>query len=129
MLLSVPGKVLAHLLLMRIRSHLLKYQRSEQSGFIPSKSTTDHILVLRVLVEYQHEFRQGMLATYVDLKKVFDSVHCEALLDLLRLHKIPAEIIGLPLSHEDTGVYHWCRRRVAFHTIQWSLLHEDTAVF
>ena len=32
---SVPGKVLAHMLLMRVRSHLLKYQRSEQSGFTP----------------------------------------------------------------------------------------------
>ena len=28
-----PGKVLAHLLLMLIRSHLLRHQRPEQSGF------------------------------------------------------------------------------------------------
>ena len=66
-LLSVPGKVLVHLQLMRIRSHLPKYQRPEQSRFTPGKSTTDHILALRVLVEHQHEFRQGMLAAYVDL--------------------------------------------------------------
>ena len=45
-LLSVPGKVLAHVLLMRIRSQLLKYQRPEQSGFTPGKSTTDRILAL-----------------------------------------------------------------------------------
>ena len=50
-LLRVPGKVLAHLLLMRIRSHLLKHQRPEQLGFTPGKSTTDRILALRVLVE------------------------------------------------------------------------------
>ena len=50
-LLSVPGKVLAHLLLTRIRTHLLKHQRPEQSGFTPGKSTTDRILALRVLVE------------------------------------------------------------------------------
>ena len=66
-LLSVPGKVLAHLLL------------------TPGKSTTDHILALRVLVERQREFRQGMLAAYVDIKKAFDSVHRETLWDLLRL--------------------------------------------
>ena len=36
-----------------------------------------------------------MLAAYVDLKKVFDSVHREALWDLLCLHGIPAGIIGL----------------------------------
>ena len=75
-LLSVPGKVLlAHLLLMPIHSHLVKHQRPEQSGFVCSKSTTDWILALHVLVEHQCEFWQGMLAVYVDLKKAFDSVH------------------------------------------------------
>ncbi|KAG0713027.1 Transposon TX1 uncharacterized protein [Chionoecetes opilio] len=57
-LLSVPGKVLAHLLLTRIRSHLVKHQRPQQSGFTPGKSTTDRILALRVLVE-RRRVRQG----------------------------------------------------------------------
>ncbi|KAG0711023.1 Iron-sulfur protein NUBPL [Chionoecetes opilio] len=99
-LLSVPGKVLAHLLLTRIRSHLVKHQRPQQSGFTPGKSTTDRILALRVLVERRREFRQGMLAAYVDLKKAFDSVHRESLWDLLRLQGIPARTIGL-----ITGLY------------------------
>ena len=99
-LLSVPGKVLAHLLLMRIRGHLLKYQRPEQSGFTPGKSTIDRILALRVLVERRLEFRQDLLAVYVDLKKAFDSVHRETLWDLLRLRGIPPRIIGLL-----TGLY------------------------
>ncbi|KAG0730130.1 hypothetical protein GWK47_003343 [Chionoecetes opilio] len=55
-LLSVPGKVLAHLLLTRIRSHLVKHQRPQQSGFTPGKSTTDRILALRVLVERRRNF-------------------------------------------------------------------------
>ena len=99
-LLSVPGKVLAHLLLMRIRGHLLKHQRPEQSGFTPGKSTTDRILALRVLVERRREFRQGFLAAFVDLKKAFDSVHRESLWDLLRLRGIPAAILDLL-----TGLY------------------------
>ena len=36
-----------------------------------------------------------MLVVHVDLKKAFDSVHCEALKDLLRLRRIPVGIIGL----------------------------------
>ena len=99
-LLSVPGKVLAHLLLMRIRSQLLKYQRPEQSGFTPGKSTTDRILALRVLVERRLEFQQGLLAAYVDLRKAFDSVHRETLWDILRVRGIPARIIDLL-----TGLY------------------------
>ena len=96
----MPGKVLAHLLLMRVRGQLLKLQRPEQSGFTPGKSKTDRILALRVLVERRREFRQGLLAAYVDLKKAFDSVYREALWDLLRLRGIPARIIGLL-----TGLY------------------------
>ena len=94
-LLSVPGKVLAHLLLSRLRTHLLKHHRPEQSGFTPGKSTTDRIIVLRVLVEHQPEFRQEVLAAYVNLKKAFDSVHQETLWDLVQLRGIPARIIGL----------------------------------
>ena len=99
-LLSVPGKVLAHVLLMRIRSQLLKYQRPEQSGFSPGKSTTDRILALRVLVERRLEFQQRLLAVYVDFKKAFDSVHRETLWEILRVRGIPARIIGL-----ITGLY------------------------
>ena len=78
-LLSVPGMVVAHLLVTLIRTHLLKHQRLEPSGFTPGKSTTDRILALYVLVERRRELRQGMLAAYVDLKKAFDSVHRETL--------------------------------------------------
>ena len=99
-LLSVPGKVLAHLLMTRVRAHLLKFQRPEQSGFTPGKSTTDRILALRVLVERRLQFRQGLLAAYVDLKKAFDSVHRETLWELLRVRGIPARIIDL-----ITGLY------------------------
>ena len=51
-------------------------------------------------MERRREFRQGMLAAYVDLKKAFDSEHRETLKDLLRLHGIPARIIILL-----TGLY------------------------
>ncbi|KAG0730476.1 Transposon TX1 uncharacterized protein [Chionoecetes opilio] len=59
-LLSVPGKVLAHLLLTRIRSHLVKHQRPQQSGFTPGKSTTDRILALRALVERRLIFAESL---------------------------------------------------------------------
>ena len=96
----MPGKVLAHVLLTRIRSQLLKYQRPEQSGFTPGKSTIDRILALRVLVERRLEFRQGLLAAYVDFKKAFDSVHRGTLWEILRVRGIPARIIDLM-----TGLY------------------------
>ena len=87
----VPGKVLAHILLRRIRDHLLRHQRLEQSGSTPVKSTIDRTLVLRVIVER----RRGLLAAYIDLKKEFDTVHRKSLWEILRLRGIPTMIIEL----------------------------------
>lgn len=48
---NVPGKMLAHLLLLRIESYLFKFQRREESRFAPVKSITERILGLHVLME------------------------------------------------------------------------------
>jgi len=45
-LLSVPGKVFAHLLLARIKPTLLSHRCMQQNGFTPGRSTCDHILSL-----------------------------------------------------------------------------------
>ncbi|XP_076030862.1 uncharacterized protein LOC143019046 [Oratosquilla oratoria] len=70
-------------LLTQVRSHLLKFQTSEQSGFMLGKSTTNRIIVLCVLVFHQHEFQQEFLAAYVNLKKMFDSEHRDVLWNFL----------------------------------------------
>ena len=51
MLLSVPGKVFALIILDRVRQHLLKHQCPEQLGFTPKKSKMDRIVALPVLIE------------------------------------------------------------------------------
>ncbi|XP_069976414.1 uncharacterized protein [Penaeus vannamei] len=98
-------RCLAHLfcfypltILERIRNHLPRHQRPEQSGFTPGKSTIDSILTLRVIVERHHEFGCGLLAANIDLKKAFDSVHRELLWEILRLRGVPARIIRLIAS-------------------------------
>ncbi|XP_069987669.1 uncharacterized protein [Penaeus vannamei] len=83
-LLSIPGKIFAHILPKWIRNHLQRHQRPEQSGFTPDKSIKDHILMLRVIVERRREFGRSLHAVYVDLKKAFDSVHRESLWEIMR---------------------------------------------
>ena len=94
-LLSVPGKVLARIILVRVRHHLLEHQRPEQSGFTPKRSTIDRILALRVLTERRREFRQGLLAANAYLCKVFDSVNRDALWSILGLRGVPPKLINL----------------------------------
>ena len=84
-LLSVPGKVFACIILDRVRHHLLERQHPKQSGFTPKRSTIDCILALRVLTKHRQEFRQWLLAAYVDLCKSFDSVNRDALWKILGL--------------------------------------------
>ena len=45
-LLSVRGKVFAHLLLARIKPTLLSHRRMQQSGFTPGRSTCDRRPIL-----------------------------------------------------------------------------------
>ena len=94
-LLSKLGKILVHLLMMRI-SHLLKRSEPDQFGFTLGKSTTDRILALRLLERmFRHAYL--MLAAHVDLKKAFDLVDREVLWDILCLRKILRRNIGLLL--------------------------------
>ena len=51
MLLSVPSKVFAQIIIDSVHHHLLEHQRSEQSGITPKRSTLDCILALWVLTE------------------------------------------------------------------------------
>ena len=94
-MLSVLGKVFALIILDRVRHHLLEHQHPEQSGFTPKRSMNDRILALRVLTNCIREFQQGLLAAYVDLCKVFDSVNRDALWRILGLHGVPPKLINL----------------------------------
>ena len=94
-LLSVLAKVFARIILDRVCHHPLEHQRPEQSGFTPKRSTIDRILGLRVLTEHRREFRQGLLAAYVDLCKAFHSVNRDALWRILGLRGVPPKLIDL----------------------------------
>ena len=50
-LMSVPGKVFAHVILTHIQPPLDRTRRPQQSGFTRGRSTIDAILALRLLSE------------------------------------------------------------------------------
>lgn len=94
-LLSVPGKVFAGVILARIKDHLIKSRRLEQSGYTPGRSTVDRIFTLNSLIQTRREFRQPLWIAYVDLKAAFDSVDRPALWNLLTSLGIPPTIVDL----------------------------------
>ena len=91
----MPGNVFARIILDWGYHHLLEQQHPEQSGFTPKRSTIDRILDIRILTERRREFRQGLLAAYVDLCKAFESVNRDALWRILGLRGVPPHFTAL----------------------------------
>ena len=79
----------------RVHHHLFEQHCTEQSGFTPKRSTIDRILAIRVLTKRRREFRQGLLAAYVDLCNAFDSVNPDALWRIIGLRGVPPKLIDL----------------------------------
>ena len=94
-LLSVPGKVFAHILLNRLQPLLTACRRPQQSGFTSGRSTVDAILALRLLSELHREFSQPLHVSYIDIKSTFDSVDRSALWKALRSTGAPPFLIHL----------------------------------
>jgi len=72
-LLSVSGKVFAHIILTCIKSTLLACRWSEQSWFTPNCSTSDRILTLCNLAQRRLELSIPTHSAYMDLHAAFDS--------------------------------------------------------
>ena len=94
-LLSVPGKVFAHVLLARIHPLLIKNRRPQQSGFTAGRSTVDAILALRLLAELHRAFNRPLHVAYIDVKSAFDSVDRSALWKVLQAEGMPPSLLQL----------------------------------
>lgn len=96
-LLSIPGKLFTRILLTRALSKIRDSRRPQQAGFMPNRSTTDHISALRLLIEKYREFRKDrhLFIAFMDLKAAFDTVDHASLWSILRVIGIPPKIVNL----------------------------------
>jgi len=94
-LLSVPGKVFAHVLLARLDPLFQKHRQPHQSGFTHCRSTLDAILTLCLLAEIYREFQQPLHVAFVDLKAVFDSVDRNVLWKAMHGVDVPSVLMNL----------------------------------
>ena len=83
-LLSIAGKILAHVLLNRLILTIAKENMPEsQCGFRSNKGTIDMIFVLMQIQEKCREQTMGLYAAFVDLTKAFDTVSRDGLWKIL----------------------------------------------
>jgi len=104
-LLSVPGKVFAHVLLAGVQPYIDLTRCPEQSGFVSGRSTINAILALRLLSELHREFDRPLNVVYLDIKSAFDSADRRALWKALRSRGVPAILLDLISAlHDGTAV-------------------------
>ena len=96
-LLSIPGKLFARILLTRAIPAIRSRRRPQQAGFMPGRSTTDHISALRLMVEKAREYRKDrrLYIAFIDLRAAFDTVDHGSLWKILHLLGTPEKISTL----------------------------------
>ena len=77
-LLSIPGKLLSHIILSRIY-HLDEYPRDGHHGFSENCSCTDLIFTPRMLTEESCEWHNKFYMIFIDFEKAFDSLDHQSL--------------------------------------------------
>ncbi|EYC12332.1 hypothetical protein Y032_0047g1424, partial [Ancylostoma ceylanicum] len=93
--LSVVYKLFTRVILNRIERTLDEGQPCEQTGFRKGFSTIDHIHTVTRLIEVSREYKMPLCLTFIDLKKAFDTVETEAVLEALGNQGAPTQYIRI----------------------------------
>ena len=104
-LMSLVGKLYNRVLLNRIRGKVEPLLRYNQNGFCPGRSTVQHVLCLRRILE-QCRVRQNTncVAVFADFSKAFDSISRARMELILSSYGIPQKIVKAIMS------LHQCHR-------------------
>ena len=107
-LLSVPGKVLALILLERLQAIIEPQLLEAQCGFRKGCSTVDQMWVVWQVVERAKEYHTPVCMSFDDLTKAYDSVNRQALIAILKEYGVPQ---GLADLVQELHVGTWCQVR------------------
>src|SRR6218665_2086785 len=94
-LLSTPGKIMARVILNRMRNAIDEKLRQEQTGFRPGRLCCGQIFTLRQIIEKTLMWQTAVVTNFVDFRKAFDSVHRESIWKILETYGIPTKIVDL----------------------------------
>ena len=97
-LLSTPGKVMATILLNRMKAAVDQTLRPNQAGFRPGRSCCDQIFSLRQIIDKCLAWQKPVLLNFIDFKKAFDCIHRESLWKIVAKYGIPNKIINIMKS-------------------------------
>jgi len=101
-LLSVFSKIMARIILERIKGRINSTLKRHQAGFRCGQSCVDHINTLRIILEQSTEYNAQVHLMFVDFEKAFDRVNQEYIWRSLGRRGIPEKIINvIKASYND----------------------------
>lgn len=100
-LLNIVGKVIARVILSRLRVLAERIYPESQCGFRAQRSTIDMVFSLRQLQERCREQRMPLYVAFIDLTKAFDYVSRDGLFKLLPKTGCPPKLLSLIKSFHD----------------------------
>jgi len=93
--LSTTYKILASILLSRLTPYAEEIIGDHQCGFRCYRSTTDHILCIRQILEKKWEYNEEVHQLFIDFKNAYDSARREMLYNILIEFGIPMKLVRL----------------------------------
>ncbi|KAE9542653.1 hypothetical protein AGLY_002564 [Aphis glycines] len=94
-LLNSGYKILSLIILKRLQVYTDEIVGDYQSGFRKNKSTTDHIFVLRQVMERSYEYAKDLHMVFIDYKQAYDSIDREILWKILKNFGLPNKLINM----------------------------------
>ena len=94
-LLAIAGKILAKIVLNRLKLLSEEVLPESQCGFRAGRSTTDMIFTLRQLQEKAIEQQLPLYIVFVDFSKAFDTVDRKTLWKVLEIYGCPQKLIDI----------------------------------
>lgn len=100
------SKIIAKIILNRIKEHLENTITSAQAGFRSGFSCADHINTIRIIIEQCVEHNSTLNLLFIDFEKAFDSINRNCIWNALRKRGIPSKLIALiKESYNDANCY------------------------
>ena len=94
-LLNIGYKILACILCHRFQPYYERIVGDYQAGFMPGRSTTDNIFIVRQVCEKYREYDRTAWHVFVDYRQAYDSAYRPSLWAILRQFNVPGKLIRL----------------------------------
>ena len=88
-------KVLSNILLSKLTPYAEEVIGDHQCGFRRNRSTTDHIICIRQILEKKWEYNEAVHQQFIDFKKAYDSVRREVLYNIIIEFGVPKKLVRL----------------------------------